>query len=190
MCRYCSKTAQKLDWRRGHKYECRALQRHCGPTPPATVRLASRLIWMRRDQLHSRGAGDPLRSSAQEGAGDCIAASQQSFWGTVASVDTLVDHWDEWPERSKLLYSQIAVLVRSLVSKCDDDRDDTSPAAPAVGGAEIARLLARLDCNAHTVCDSELRTLGVGLFPLAAMLNHECRFGALGDALIKLSHRW
>lgn len=35
-----------------------------------------------------------------------------------------------------------------------------------------ARLLARLACNGHTLCDDELRPFGVGLYPLGAMVNH------------------
>lgn len=36
----------------------------------------------------------------------------------------------------------------------------------------IAMLLARCLCNAHTVCDSELRPRGIGLFLQGALLNH------------------
>lgn len=39
----------------------------------------------------------------------------------------------------------------------------------------IALLLARFACNNHTVCDDELRPIGVGIYPLAALVNHACR---------------
>jgi hypothetical protein len=38
----------------------------------------------------------------------------------------------------------------------------------------IAQLLARFACNNHTVCDEELRAIGVGLYPLGALINHSC----------------
>jgi hypothetical protein len=38
----------------------------------------------------------------------------------------------------------------------------------------IAQLLARFSCNNHTICDDELRPLGVGLYPLGALINHAC----------------
>jgi SET and MYND domain-containing protein len=39
----------------------------------------------------------------------------------------------------------------------------------------IAQLLARFACNNHTICDEELRPIGVGLYPLGALINHSCR---------------
>ena len=39
----------------------------------------------------------------------------------------------------------------------------------------MALLLARFACNNHTICDEELRPLGVGLYPLGAAVNHSCR---------------
>lgn len=38
----------------------------------------------------------------------------------------------------------------------------------------LAHLLSRFACNAHTICDEELRPMGTGLYPLAAMANHSC----------------
>jgi SET and MYND domain-containing protein len=38
----------------------------------------------------------------------------------------------------------------------------------------IALLIARLACNNHTICDDELRPIGVGIYPLAALVNHDC----------------
>jgi hypothetical protein len=57
---------------------------------------------------------------------------------------------------------------------------DTSAATPAAGSGApdvkaIAALLARFGCNNHTVCDEELRPIGVGLYPLGALVNHSCR---------------
>jgi hypothetical protein len=39
---------------------------------------------------------------------------------------------------------------------------------------EVALLLARFACNNHTICDEELRPLGVGIYPAAALANHSC----------------
>ena len=47
---------QQVDWRAGHKYECKSLRR-CKPAcPDIMIRLAARLLWMRsalRDFLSS-----------------------------------------------------------------------------------------------------------------------------------------
>lgn len=62
--------------------------------------------------------------------------------------------------------------------------DSTAPTPPkpvAAGAADphdvrqIALLLARFACNNHTICDDELRPLGVGIYPLGALVNHDCR---------------
>jgi len=42
------------------------------------------------------------------------------------------------------------------------------------GNREITLLLARFVCNNHTICDAELQPVGVGIYPLAALLNHSC----------------
>lgn len=39
---------------------------------------------------------------------------------------------------------------------------------------DIALLLARFGANNHSICDAELRPVGVGCYPLASMLNHSC----------------
>lgn len=34
--------------------------------------------------------------------------------------------------------------------------------------------LLQLACNAHSICDSELRPLGTGLYPVISIINHSC----------------
>lgn len=58
----------------------------------------------------------------------------------------------------------------------DDGSSDTLAAVLQLPGVKhIAQLLARLAVNNHTICDAELRPIGVGLFPLGALLNHGCK---------------
>lgn len=46
-CRYASGKEQQLDWKSGHKEECKALER-CAPNVPGpSVRLMARLLWKR-----------------------------------------------------------------------------------------------------------------------------------------------
>ena len=45
------------------------------------------------------------------------------------------------------------------------------------GGGEDAQVvgtLCRLSVNSHTVTDAELRPVGAGIYPLAALANHSC----------------
>ncbi len=39
---------------------------------------------------------------------------------------------------------------------------------------DIALLLGRFACNNHTIADEELRPVGVGIYPLGALVNHAC----------------
>ena len=43
--RYSSREAQKAAWGCGHKEECAALKACAPRTPPATIRLAARVLW-------------------------------------------------------------------------------------------------------------------------------------------------
>ena len=55
------------------------------------------------------------------------------------------------------------------------DPSAASSEAADLGVKQIALLLARFACNNHTICDEELRPIGVGIFPLAALVNHACK---------------
>jgi hypothetical protein len=52
---------------------------------------------------------------------------------------------------------------------------DGEDALKDVSNKDIAKLLARLACNAITITDCLLDGIGIALFPYAAMANHACR---------------
>ncbi|CDP12438.1 unnamed protein product [Coffea canephora] len=39
---------------------------------------------------------------------------------------------------------------------------------------DIAVNFSKLACNAHTICDAELRPLATGLYPVISLINHSC----------------
>lgn len=64
----------------------------------------------------------------------------------------------------------------SVTRPAADGSDAPNPSAAAAADVrQIALLIARFACNNHTVCDDELRPVGVGLYPLGALINHDCR---------------
>ncbi|GAY41727.1 hypothetical protein CUMW_061660 [Citrus unshiu] len=65
-------------------------------------------------------------------------------------------------EKQLLLYAQIANLVNLILQW------------PEISIKEIAENFSKLACNAHTICDSELRPLGTGLYPVISIINHSC----------------
>ncbi|XP_059631876.1 histone-lysine N-methyltransferase ASHR1 isoform X4 [Cornus florida] len=77
-------------------------------------------------------------------------------------VEALVSHMSDVDEKQLVLYAQMANLV-SLILQW-----------PEINIKEIAENFSKLACNAHTICDSELRPLGTGLYPIVSIINHSC----------------
>ncbi|KHG02872.1 Histone-lysine N-methyltransferase ASHR1 -like protein [Gossypium arboreum] len=65
-------------------------------------------------------------------------------------------------EKQLLLYAQMANLVNLILQLPNNDIK------------EIAENFSKFACNAHTICDSELRPLGTGLYPVISIINHSC----------------
>ncbi|XP_015571533.1 histone-lysine N-methyltransferase ASHR1 isoform X3 [Ricinus communis] len=77
-------------------------------------------------------------------------------------VEALVAHMKDIDEKQLVLYAQMANLVNLILRW------------PDVNIKEIAENFSKLACNAHTICDSELRPLGTGLYPVVSIINHSC----------------
>ncbi|KAH0660609.1 hypothetical protein KY289_029357 [Solanum tuberosum] len=65
-------------------------------------------------------------------------------------------------EKQLVLYAQMANLV-SLILQW-----------PEINVKEIAENFSKFSCNAHTICDAELKPLGTGLYPVVSIINHSC----------------
>jgi len=77
-------------------------------------------------------------------------------------VDALESHISEVDENQLVLYAQMANLVDLILPSVELDLK------------EIAHTFSKFACNAHTICDSELRPLGTGLYPVISIINHSC----------------
>ncbi|KAK6114806.1 hypothetical protein DH2020_007075 [Rehmannia glutinosa] len=66
--------------------------------------------------------------------------------------------------RRKLENQKMANLVNLILQWPDSE----------INIKEIAEIFSKLACNAHTICDSELRPLGTGLYPVISIINHGC----------------
>jgi SET and MYND domain-containing protein len=91
---------------------------------------------------------------------------------SIGATLCLSSHLDKLsPTRAQEFAAQAAML-RGLLAEAQPER----PAPPP----ELAtRLLATLACNGHTLSDDELQPLGLGLYPLAALTNHDCNPSAV-----------
>ncbi|KAF3788479.1 Histone-lysine N-methyltransferase [Nymphaea thermarum] len=77
-------------------------------------------------------------------------------------VEELVMHMSGVDEKQLLTFAQMANLVNVILP------------LEEISIKEIAQNFSRLACNAHTICDSELRPLGTGLYPVISIINHSC----------------
>eukprot|EP00798_Chlamydomonas_sp_ICE-L_P020441 gene20441-27230_t len=153
--RYCSREHQKLAWQQGYKQECTAVVASMAKhrkLPPPTVRLAARVLWRHQRSLDSGEEEDENMS--------------------YAAICSLLSHWDKIGDEQKQQFAQMAVLVREYME--GGTSEEGSSQFEHIGNKDIAMLLARFACNNHTIADEELRPIGVGIYPLGALVNHSC----------------
>ncbi|EEE59772.1 hypothetical protein OsJ_12271 [Oryza sativa Japonica Group] len=77
-------------------------------------------------------------------------------------VDALESHISEVDKNQLVLYAQMANLVQLILPSFELDLK------------EITHTFSKFACNAHTICDPELRPLGTGLYPVLSIINHSC----------------
>ncbi|KAK3032520.1 hypothetical protein RJ639_036435 [Escallonia herrerae] len=142
--RYCGSTCQKSDWKL-HRLECQALAR-LGKDRLKYLTPTIRLMV----KLYLK------RKLQTEKMILCSAVDNYNL------VEALVSHISEVNEKQLVLYAQMANLVNLILQW------------PDITVKEIAEMFSKLACNAHTICDSELRPLGTGLYPVTSIINHSC----------------
>lgn len=117
--------------------------------PPATCYLAAKVIWQK------------------------IQGHTDSWWDSSAAFDSLESHWINLDDERKEAFIQMAVVARDFALKgLDDKSQEVQDLGLFPDLRQVAELIAKLSCNAHTICDEELRPLGIGIYPLGAMINH------------------
>ncbi|VVA13666.1 PREDICTED: histone-lysine N-methyltransferase [Prunus dulcis] len=141
---YCSNSCQKSEWKL-HRLECEALSKlHKERRMAVTPSIRLMIKLYLRTKLQTEKV---------------IPASAMDNYKL---VEALVAHMSEIDEKQLVLYAQMANLV-SLILQW-----------PGINIKEIAENFSKLACNAHTICDSELRPLGTGLYPVISIVNHSC----------------
>ncbi|GER49219.1 N-lysine methyltransferase SMYD2 [Striga asiatica] len=144
---YCSSKCQKLDWKM-HSVECSALKKvdkeRLKSLTPS-IRLMVRLCIRLKLENQKINLGMNMNLPFTF---DLITERN------ISEVD----------ENQLILYAQMANLVNLILQWSDSD----------INIKQIAENFSKLACNAHTICDSELRPLGTGLFPVIAIINHSC----------------
>jgi hypothetical protein len=197
VARYASREAQAAAWRSGYKEECAALVACAPRVPPPTVRLAARVLWRRRRERSLAPGSDAVYAEAAcpkigLGAGYDAVDALVDHWGALSD--------DEKAHCAQAAVAALAFVDARLTGKGIDERsavdnmestgsmDGTShaddvPYANRTGATNdhpheahlaVAKLIAKMSHNCHTICDDELNPVGLGLYPPAATMNHSC----------------
>ncbi|GAU45405.1 hypothetical protein TSUD_134220, partial [Trifolium subterraneum] len=141
---YCGIPCQKSEWKL-HRLECEALTR-LDNLKRKSVTPSIRLML----KLYIR------RKLQDEKIIPTTAMDNYKL------VEALVAHMSDIKEEQLVLYAQMANLVHLILQW------------PEINIKEIAEIFSKFACNAHTICDSELRPLGTGLYPVVSIINHSC----------------
>mmetsp|Transcript_12420 Transcript_12420/g.37890 ORF Transcript_12420/g.37890 Transcript_12420/m.37890 type:complete len:467 (+) Transcript_12420:245-1645(+) len=147
--KYCSKKHQRMAWELDHKAECEALgklkMKGVHRVPEQTVRCAARVLWT-------------LQSSKLPRIRTIVALM-------FAHLDHCLEvHGDE-------LICTAVVLAEYLGRVNSRELRGIPP--PEDFMSEL-NLLCRISCNGHSVANSQLESLALGLFPEGAFFNHSC----------------
>lgn len=141
---YCGSTCQKSDWKL-HRVECRALSA-LDKDRRKSLTPSMRLMV----KLY-------LRRKLQNEKVIPISATDN-----YNLIEAMVSHISDIDEKQLVLYAQMANLVVLILQ------------IPDINIKEIAENFSKFACNAHTICDVELRPIGTGLYPVISILNHSC----------------
>ncbi|KAJ8501249.1 hypothetical protein OPV22_011801 [Ensete ventricosum] len=141
---YCGTACQKSEWKI-HQSECRAL---AALSEDRKKMLTSTIRLMVRLILRKQLQSEQV-----------IPTNAMDNYDLVA---TLESHISEIDEKQLVLYAQMANLVSLVLPSLEIDLKETT------------HNFSKLSCNAHTICDGELRPLGTGLYPVISIINHSC----------------
>ncbi|KAF7052231.1 hypothetical protein CFC21_060353 [Triticum aestivum] len=141
---YCGSVCQKEEWKL-HQLECQAISALTEERKKMlTPTIRLMVKLILRRKLQSEKA---IPSSATD---------------NYDLVDALESHISKVDDNQLVLYAQMANLVQLILPSIELDLK------------EIAHTFSKFACNAHTICDPELRPLGTGLFPAISIINHSC----------------
>lgn len=141
---YCGSGCQKEEWKL-HQLECQAI---AALTEDRKKMLTPTIRLMVRLILRRKLQNDK--------------AIPSSGTDNYNIVDALESHISEVDQNQLVLYAQMANLVQLILPSFELDLK------------EITHTFSKFACNAHTICDPELRPLGTGLYPVISIINHSC----------------
>ncbi|EME27122.1 SET and MYND domain-containing protein [Galdieria sulphuraria] len=155
--RYCGLDCQKKAWKENsHRWECKAIASSVEAKIPSIVRLAALFLFR---ALNSNDKDIRLVDRCR------------SFPYSYSNMDSRSDENDV----DVLSRQRVDCLVEDLLRFIRLSHYPQHEVSELFEDNFVASLIRMLEMNAHTIYDSELNTLGVGFFPKASFMNHDCR---------------
>nr|CAD1832952.1 unnamed protein product [Ananas comosus var. bracteatus] len=141
---YCGNACQRAEWKL-HQLECQVL---AALSEDRKKMLTPAIRLMVRLVLRKKLQNEKV-----------IPTSETDNYDLVNALESHISGLDE---KQLVLYAQMANLVKLVLPSLEIDLK------------EITHNFSKLACNAHTICDDELRPLGTGLYPVISIINHSC----------------
>eukprot|EP00960_Hanusia_phi_P007857 224857-Hanusia_phi.AAC.1 len=105
------------------------------------------------------------RSDLERGGRD-----EEQVGSRIKDFRALASHYGEHAQESMLGFTHIAMTLREYMRGGRKDGEEEE----GLDMREVMEDICRLSCNCYTIVDEEERAVGIGLFPIAALMNHSC----------------
>ena len=115
---------------------------------------------------------DAVVTSSSSSSSSSSTAPPPLAFHSPAFIRSLEDHYDDAMQDPAV--RQAILTVAEALARFLNTTSSSSSSSTLTSRKDIASLLLTIQCNAHGIRNSSGRVLGLGLFPLASMLNHSC----------------
>ena len=192
--RYCSVTCQTAHWNRMHKSECACLRHYKDRTPdlhpiymPTLWLVCQILLWkfhrplsaFRRAALPAGTTTAPTFIAQERARSEKESALLDPFDEWYAQLEQTDPNLDSHPPEARAKYAGMATLAREVTVRICDNEAERAEHARLFPIEWYVNMFGRLACNGFSVCDDELRPIGLSIFPTSSMVNHSCRPNAV-----------
>eukprot|EP00743_Colponemidia_sp_Colp-15_P008046 GILK01008719.1.p1 GENE.GILK01008719.1~~GILK01008719.1.p1 ORF type:complete len:502 (-),score=77.64 GILK01008719.1:206-1711(-) len=153
LVRYCSRDCQRIDWAQ-HKAECECITRISPRVPTSNIMLMGRLLHL-------------LATSPSQ-----VSGSSDLFAPSIANFNLLNSHRSDHTSSQLETLGSLSLLVCQYIGI--NAETGTSSKHGSWRPTDILELFCKFTANNFTVCDAEVRPVGIGIYPGAALFNHSC----------------
>ena len=160
---YCSRECQTLAWKAHHKRECKlddtALAAALPDTTLDEIRLACRILWRREAEVTTTTTTTTANGNSSNNKAGGL---------TYEDVFLLVSHYAEIQRKDPARLAAAQQVAGLVLRRCG---------LRSHAGAtqeHVAELLCRMQNNDFGVWDGAIFSIGAGVFPDGALVNHSC----------------